>query len=234
MNVRAFPRTVSPSLNPVSRLYVSVPALGGLLFLAAVAGCDTTGAIIGGVVGVTAVGGLTPNNEIEQVYYLGVFDSQDQVPSTVYRIRVRGQAPAISFMRFGSGWVPAAMIDSLGTAIQVEKETKNITITKTGQDEFPSLPTGRKLMVFGPEGFREAPKDHRLVIVMGSDPSDFFKAIDTALGQVSETARSQRRSALDRKLSEDMRFVMRQKELIQELEENLKADRKRGPERTLP
>lgn len=207
--------------------------MGGFLLSAVMVGCDTTGAIIGGVVGVTAVGGLTPSNEIEQVYYLGVFDPQDQVPSTVYRIRVRGQAPAISFMRFGSGWVPAALIDSLGTTIQVEKETRNITITKTAQDEFPSLPTGRKLMLFGPEGFREAPKDHRLVIVMGSDPRDFFNAIDMALGEVSETARTQRRSTLERKLSKDIMFVIKQKEFVQELEENLKEDRT-GPVRTLP
>jgi hypothetical protein len=39
--------------------------------------------------------------------------------------------------------------------------------------------------MFGPEGFREAPRDHRLVVVMGSDPSVFFSAVDEALGSVA-------------------------------------------------
>src|SRR6266849_1933566 len=47
---------------------------------------QTAGAIAGGVVGVTIAGGYSPGNEIEQVYYLGVFDPQEQVPATVYRL----------------------------------------------------------------------------------------------------------------------------------------------------
>ena len=49
-----------------------------------------------------------------------------------------------------------------------------------------SLPTGRKLVLFGPEGFRPVPKNHRLVIVMGSNPEEFFKAIDESLGMISK------------------------------------------------
>ena len=55
-------------------------------------------------------------------------------------------------------------------------------------------------MMFGPEGFREAPKDHRLVIVMGSNPEDFFKAIDTSLGVVAEAMEEQQFAAIDREL----------------------------------
>ncbi len=56
-----------------------------------------------------------------------------------------------------------------------------ITMTKAGQDELSKLTIGRRLMQFGPEGFREVPKDHRLVIMMGANPEDFFKAMDMAL-----------------------------------------------------
>ena len=48
-----------------------------------------------------------------------------------------------------------------------------------------ALETGRRMMLFGPEGFRAAPADHRLAVVMASDPSAFFEAIDSALGQLS-------------------------------------------------
>jgi hypothetical protein len=47
------------------------------------------------------------------------------------------------------------------------------------------LLTGRRLIMFGPEGFREAPKNHRLVVVMGSNPDKFFSAVDEALGEVA-------------------------------------------------
>ncbi|HYE33628.1 MAG TPA: hypothetical protein VEH27_19570, partial [Methylomirabilota bacterium] len=48
------------------------------------------------------------------------------------------------------------------------------------------LNPGRRLVLFGPEGFREAPRDHRLVIVMGADPSGYFEAIDSALGDMAQ------------------------------------------------
>ena len=44
--------------------------------------------------------------------------------------------------------------------------------------------SGRRLMMFGPEGFREAPRNHRLVVVMGSSPEKFFSAVDEALGHL--------------------------------------------------
>lgn len=52
--------------------------------------------------GTTLLGARTPANEIEQIYYLGVFDPQEQLEPMVYRVRVHGQASPISGMKFGS------------------------------------------------------------------------------------------------------------------------------------
>ncbi len=186
------------------------------------AGCDPT-TLIGSIVGTTIFTGLSPSNELHQVYYLGVFDPHEQIPPTVYRVRVRGQASAISLMKFGSGWVPADLIDSLGTTVKAN-DGGGFSVTKTDQGEFPSLPTGRKLMMFGPEGFREAPKNHRLVIIMGSDPSAYFEAIDTALGQVSQAQAEQRTNVLTREMFEALTMVKNERENLDELERDIAVD----------
>ncbi|HRB81784.1 MAG TPA: hypothetical protein PK614_05925, partial [Nitrospira sp.] len=97
----------------------------------------------------TAVGAVVPGHDIEQVYYLGSFDPQEQVPPALYRIRVRGQASIISWMRFGSGWVPAELIDSLGSSVEINKTNGKIAITKAGGDQLSKLNIGRRLMQFG-------------------------------------------------------------------------------------
>ncbi|GMV51336.1 MAG: hypothetical protein NBKEAIPA_03499 [Nitrospirae bacterium] len=106
----------------------------------------------------TAVGTVIPGHDIEQVYYLGSFDPQEQVPPALYRVRVRGQASIISWMRFGSGWVPAELIDSLGSSVEINKTDGKIAFTKVDSDQLAKLKIGRRLMQFGPEGFREVPK----------------------------------------------------------------------------
>jgi hypothetical protein len=59
--------------------------------------------------------------------------------------------------------------------------------------------------MFGPEGFREAPRDHRLVIVMGSSPQKFFSAVDSALGLVASVTQGQGDGpAIEKALWEDM------------------------------
>ena len=123
-----------------------------------VAGCSNiTDTVTLGTIGATLVGGQSPTHELEQIYYLGVFDPQEQIPPTVYRVRVHGQASFISFMRFGSGWVPAQVIDSLGTGVGFD-DAGNIEITPAGGEAPPTFETGRGLMMFGPEGFRPAPR----------------------------------------------------------------------------
>jgi hypothetical protein len=205
-----------------SRTSIRGAICGVVLLTCTQSGCTTTGAIIGGIVGVTVLTGLTPSNEIDQVYYLGVFDPQEQIPPTVYRVRVRGQASAISFMRFASGWVPASLVDSLGTSFKADET--GITISKTGQDPFPTLPTGRKLMLFGPEGFRVAPKDHRLVLIMGANPKSYFEAIESALGSVSDAQITQRNEAFDRQLFEALVQVKNERERLLELDRDIKID----------
>ena len=78
---------------------------------------------------------------------------------------------------------------------------------KTGEEK--SALTGRRLVMFGPEGFREAPKDHRLVVVMGSDPSAFFGAVDRALGTVAEATQGVTASAELTRLLLDEQALLR-------------------------
>lgn len=163
----------------------------------------------------TAVGAVIPGHDIEQVYYLGSFDPQEQVPPALYRVRVRGQASIISWMRFGSGWVPAELIDSLGSSVEINKADGKIEFTKAGSDQLSKLKIGRRLMQFGPEGFREVPKEHRLVIVMGSNPEKFFAAMDEALGAESQAKVDQDNGALNRLLFEAMTTVKAEKQVVE-------------------
>jgi hypothetical protein len=147
-------------------------------------GCTAFAAqVVGGIVGATVAGGQTPSHDLQQVYYLGVFDPQSQVPSAVYRLTVRGQSSLINYTNFASGWVPAEVADALTGNISFNPETKVVeTKGATGVTRFP---VGRGLVLFGPEGFRVAPRDHRLVIVMSGDPSKYFEAIESALGEIA-------------------------------------------------
>ena len=171
-----------------------------------------------GTVGATVVGAQAPAHEVEQTYYLGVFDPQDQLPPSIYRVRVHGQASFISGTKFASGWVPAKFIDSLGTNIQFDSETNTIKFEDAGNtDKISELETGRRLMLFGPEGFRESPKGHRLVIVMGASPENFFQAIDESLGIIAQAIQSVGDAALDRLLFETLVRTQAEREELDEL-----------------
>lgn len=222
-----------------SLILVAQRALMVLALLGLSSGCSSTKDTIAAGIGGVAFLAHSPTDEIEQIYYLGVFDPQEQVPPTVYRVRVRGQASPISFTRFASGWVKADLIDSLGTSIGFEKGSESVKITKTGDDLSASLQTGRRLMLFGPEGFREAPKDHRLVIVMGSNPEGFFRAIDESLGvisqakmeqqgsalnRISQAKVEQQDSALNRLLLEELARLKKERESLDDLVKDVEAD----------
>lgn len=170
-----------------------VKLIAAMILAAAAGGC---GSAVGNVAlaegGVTLLGGETPSQELDQVYYLGVFDPQEQVPEAVYRLTVRGQASIYSSMRFASGWVPAKFVDALSTQIGSSSDPTTRPVVDKGDTEMlANLKPGRRLMLFGPEGFREAPADQRLVIVMGASPEAFFKAIDLSLGALAQ-AQAQR------------------------------------------
>jgi hypothetical protein len=161
-------------------------ALGCLL-----SGCSMLDGAIAGVAGATLIGARSPSHEIEQVYYLGVFDPDDQVPPSLYRLTVRGQASFISAVQFASGWVPAQLVDSLETRIQFKEKSTELEFTTGDPGRHAKLTPGRRLMLFGPEGFREAPADHRLVVVMGSNADRYFQSVEQVLGAVAAAKREQ-------------------------------------------
>lgn len=158
------------------------------LLLAAAAldtGCASVAAQNAAIaVGLTTGAGHFPTSHIHQVYYLGVFDPRDQLPPTIYRVRVQGQASALALTKFASGWVRAELVDSLSGRVALPGDNK-AGVAAADEIDKGAL-TGRRLVMFGPEGFREAPRDHRLVVVMGSDPEAFFSAVDQALGVVAQ------------------------------------------------
>ncbi|MCZ6772113.1 MAG: hypothetical protein O7G83_09035 [Proteobacteria bacterium] len=207
---------------------IIIPALLACCGLATT-GCDSLqGNITLGVVGATVVGGQAPTHEIEQIYYLGVFDPQDQLPPQVYRVRVHGQSSFLNATKFASGWVPADVIDSLGTSIGFNKKSGRIEITKGDKDELSKLKTGRRLVMFGPEGFREAPAGHRLVVVMGASPEAFFGAIDETLGIVAQAmqqaSQGEKTAELDRKLFEALTRMKSERERLDRLIEATETD----------
>lgn len=118
----------------------------------------------------------------EQVYYLGSFDPYGQLEPSLYRVRVEGRSPAMSSMRFASGWVPSVAVDSLGSTLQFGEDGVSFKDSDDLEGDDAPFLEGRKLVLFGPEGFREVPEDHRLVILMDSDPTHFFKAVQDVLG----------------------------------------------------
>lgn len=166
----------------------------GCAALFSLTACDTLeGKIALGVGAVTAYGAQAPSHEVQQTYFLGVFDPQSQVEPTVYRVRLHGQASAINTVNFASGWLPSIAVDSLGTSVQWDKEAGRVKIIPKGQNagsQTDGFQTGRRLVIFGPEGFREAPADHRLVVYMGSSPEEYFNAVNEALGVVADASQT--------------------------------------------
>lgn len=169
--------------------------------------------------GATGVLGNSPTTNIVQTYYLGVFDPREQLPPTIYRVRVQGQASALNWTKFASGWVRSDLIDSLST--QVEADRSGVKVNGNGEAlklEQDKGQLNRRLVMFGPEGFREAPKDHRLVVVMGSNPEGFFSGVDRALGVVaSVTQPSQTGPDVVRAVWSDMSRLREQRRALQTL-----------------
>lgn len=162
-----------------------------LSMLAVLAGCSSSAAnYAGGVGGIIGLG-HTPTTNIGQTYYLGVFDPREQLPPTIYRIRVQGQASALSTTAFASGWLRAELVDSLSGQVSLDKTQVRVTEDVANRVKLEGEGAlNRRLVMFGPEGFREAPANHRLVVVMGSNPETFFTSVDRALGVVASVTQS--------------------------------------------
>jgi hypothetical protein len=79
-------------------------------------------------------------------------------------------------------------------------------------------------MMFGPEGFREAPANHRLVLVMGSSPEKYFEAVDTVLGTVSQAFAKQRQSGLTAELMTALTTTSRERADLAELRTRLESE----------
>jgi len=166
---------------------------------------------------VALTGAKVPTDEIAQIYYLGVHDPQGQLPPTIYRVRVQGQSSFLNNTKFASGWVQASLIDSLGTRIAFNEQNGGLKIEKVNSDNQGQITTGRRLLMFGPEGFREAPKDHRLVVVMGSDPSAFFQAVDQTLGVIAQATQGVASSKLRDALFEELIRVKSERQELNDL-----------------
>lgn len=183
-------------LRPTSLVAQTVCLIHRLTRIAAaavLAGCSSAAANYAGGLGTTIGLGHTPTTSIGQTYYLGVFDPREQLPPTIYRIRVQGQASALSTTTFASGWLRADLVDSLSGQIGSDKgivtATGDASTRVTPEEDKGAL--NRRLVMFGPEGFREAPRNHRLVVVMGANPQSFFSSVDRALGVVASVAQPQ-------------------------------------------
>lgn len=188
-------------------------------------GCATPVQTVGLVAGVaTATGSYSPDHEIEQIYYLGVFDPQEQIPSAIYRVRVHGQASFLSNTHFASGWAPAQLVDSLNTQISSNPDDQNKLTLTAGDKYLSDLKTGRRLVMFGPEGFREAPRDHRLVIVMGASPDKFFEAMDTALADISQTQMTSQNFTLQKTLFAQLIEAQQAHDSVQALQSEVYQD----------
>jgi hypothetical protein len=75
--------------------------------------------------------------------------------------------------------------------------------------------------MFGPEGFREAPRDHRLVIVMGASPQKFFEAIDTALGDLAQVRAERSNTGLQQKLFKALVQVREEQNALKQFERDV-------------
>lgn len=159
-------------------------AIVALIAYPSLASADQTATVELGI-GLVA-GSLIPATTFEQTYYLGIFDPREQVPESFYRIRVRGQSSFFNTStRYASGWVPAGLVDTLATRFDFDNTTGNVAYPERGNDN-SSLKLDRRLVLFGPEGFREAPANHRLVIIMGANPHAFFEAVNSVLSDVGQ------------------------------------------------
>ena len=137
---------------------------------------------------------------------------------------MRGQASALNTTRYASGWVRAELLDSLSTVAKFQgKELDSGVQVSAADAQTSALVTGRRLVMFGPEGFREAPKDHRLVIVMGSSPEKFFAAIDQALGNVAAATQGQSGSNLEQSLFRDILRLKSERERLEDLRTDVKV-----------
>lgn len=190
--------------------FCRVPVVIAVGLVLSLAGCDTAGENIALGLGVgTLFGARAPTHEIQQTYYLGVFDPQSQLEPTVYRVRLHGQSSFINQTKFASGWLPSAAVDTLGTTITWDDEAGTTKIEGVDQRDssVAGFQTGRRMVVFGPEGFREAPANYRLVVAMGTSPEAYFRLANEALAEVASVTQTPSKDAGASRFKDDLLAV---------------------------
>ncbi len=216
------------------------PAILAGIAALALGACNQTDKITAGVGVGTLVLAQAPTQELDQTHYVGIFDPADQIPPMVYRIRVRGQASFISATSIQAGWVPAAVADSLSTNFSLFARGTETTpapqLTVTASDKIEPVTLARhdtqrlnrRLVMFGPEGFREAPSDHRFVVVAGSSPDGFFKAVDQVMGDVAKARDGAGTRALRSDLLEILAGLSADRRVAETLKRGLDVDLGKG------
>ncbi|MEZ7206314.1 hypothetical protein [Pseudoalteromonas sp. DY56-GL79] len=190
--------------------------LSALFLFTALGGCGLTpqeAGVVGAIAGASGsyLSTHTVTGEVYQVYYLGVFDPINQISPTFYRITVRGQSNLLSDMKFASGWVPAQAIDTLTSKVEMTNQGLN-TDAKGGAQVTSAR---RKFVLMGPEGVREGPENHRLVIVMGSTPHNFFSAIDSAMGELLSFEQTKASDPINRRLMDELLSIAQERQLVE-------------------
>jgi hypothetical protein len=156
-----------------------------------------------------------------EAFYVGRFDPLTQLPQELYRFRVNGEGSWYHDMKFASGWLPASVVDPLGSTISIGKDGVSTKSANTGNGAQAAADTKgyveayRTMRLFGPEAFLEVPKDLRFCVVMSADPNKFFQAArmlagasmddgTNALGVITkyQTKATDEYTLLDQKLSE--------------------------------
>ncbi|NIP25787.1 MAG: hypothetical protein GWN67_12285 [Phycisphaerae bacterium] len=204
-------------------LKVMLYALSALCLCSGCGSSSETAWLVGGIIGGTALAGQSPAQEIEQIYYLGVLDPMEQTPSAIFRLTVRGQASLISSTKFASGWAPADLVDSLNTSLSFNEQDM-VPSSNEEKDSLGEMETGRRLILFGPEGYREAPKDHRLVLVMSSSPEKYFEALGETLGAIADVQVRKLDAEFHREVLRCLAQVRTEQKQLQTLREDMDRD----------
>jgi hypothetical protein len=110
---------------------------------------------------------------VETVHYIGVFDPAQQVAQELYKVTITGDSGALSDVKYGSGWVPAAQADLLRSRLHFD-DSGAVQQSGTKTDEL-DVRANRLFFEIGPLGVSKEPENGRFVIVMSSNPDFFFQ-----------------------------------------------------------
>jgi hypothetical protein len=126
-------------------------------------------------------------------------------------------------MRFASGWAPANLVDSLNTNLSFNEQGM-VPCSDEEEASLSKIKTGRRLILFGPEGYREAPRNHRLVLVMSSSPQSYFSALGETLGTIADVQVKQLDSKLHREVLDSLKEVRDEQKRLEILKDDARTE----------